>query len=182
MPRGAEDWISDLPENNNGYTFIGPSRAAFDALIGRLPQAYLRDLPPIAKAWVVVATFNDRREEFVDFDDSLKQPFAKVARVILDEADATASELSAISTLAVRKGLLENDGSLKLAKNDEMRSLLEDVELYRKSKDYLPPEEWVELWDLAYDICDAPPVSRIGKRAAALGYVLANLAGAQPPV
>lgn len=166
---------------NNGYTYIGPSRAAFDALTGRLPQAYLRDLPPIAKAWVVVATFCDRREDFVNRDDSLTRPFAQVAREILDEPDAAGIELSAISTIAVRKGLLETDGSLKLAKNDEMRSLLEDVALYRMSSAHLPPEEWAELWDFAYEICDAPPVSRNGKRAAALGYVLANLAGAQPP-
>jgi len=167
-----------------GYNYSNERQAAFDAVIGKLPEPRWRELPSSAQVLLAAVVVSRSPVKYAWHDGNLKDSFPKVVCSIIGGPrdpnwSATATNMGLVKYSEAGHG---RDKQVRfLPENDDLRSVLEDLALYYQDPNALKPDEWKMIHYTVQRVCDDPQIDHRGALVAALGYaLLAEVDACQP--
>jgi hypothetical protein len=170
----------------DGYTYTTESQAAFDAVIGKLPKEVWSQLPPAAQVLLAFVIVCRDPAKYVGSDGYLKKSLFVTINGIVGYTGRP-TDGSNWPKIVNRRGWVCSNGApasiarFRIVKNESLRSVLQDIELYYQDPNALTPEQWTIVHRKAAELCEDPEVGYSGPVVAAIAYKLSRLAGACHP-
>ena len=162
-----------------GYS--AESQAAFDAVIGKLPESRWSELSVTAQALFALVVINRNPSKYKNSDGCLKKSFNSLVREIVGGRSRNWSTAALRREWLISQDLRERrQARYKVTPCGNLSAVLRDVALYYQDPNALTSEQW-KVVNSKIDLLNGDPDLDSDAMIAAVAYGLSKVVGFNQP-